>query len=77
MPPKHATVQIDETYIGDGVLDYDTYLREIDKLKPSPTLMIEHLNESQLIKGLKVHFQEGRRSRNNVRGFRAQRRIGR
>ncbi len=53
MPPKHATVQIDETFIGDGVLDYDTYLKEIEKLSPPPTLMIEHLNESQLIKGLK------------------------
>ena len=36
MPPKHATVQIDETFIGDGVLDYDTYLKEIDKVEPSP-----------------------------------------
>ena len=58
MPPKHATVQIDETYIGDGVLDYNTYLTEIDKLKPNPTLMIEHLNESQMIKGLKFIFSK-------------------
>ena len=56
MPPKHATVQIDETFVGDGVLDYDTYLREIDKLSPAPTLMIEHLNESQLVKGLRFIF---------------------
>jgi sugar phosphate isomerase/epimerase len=58
MPPKHATVQIDETYIGDGVLDYNTYLKEIDKLNPAPTLMIEHLNESQLIKGLRFIYQK-------------------
>ena len=58
MPPKHATVQIDETYIGDGVLDYDTYLKEIAKLNPAPTMMIEHLNESQLIKGLKFIFKK-------------------
>jgi sugar phosphate isomerase/epimerase len=58
MPPKHATVQIDETFIGDGVLDYDTYLKEIEKLSPAPTLMIEHLNESQLIKGLKFIFKK-------------------
>ncbi|MHB1357804.1 MAG: sugar phosphate isomerase/epimerase family protein [Anaerolineae bacterium] len=58
MPPKHATVQIDETYIGDGVLDYDTYLREIDMLKPAPTLMIEHLNESQLVKGLRFIYKK-------------------
>jgi sugar phosphate isomerase/epimerase len=58
MPPKHATVQIDETFIGDGVLDYDTYLKEINKLTPPPTIMIEHLNESQLIKGLKFIFKK-------------------
>jgi sugar phosphate isomerase/epimerase len=58
MPPKHATVQIDETYIGDGILDYVTYLKEINKLSPPPTLMIEHLNESQLIKGLKFIFKK-------------------
>jgi sugar phosphate isomerase/epimerase len=58
MPPKHATVQIDETFIGDGVLDYDTYLKEIDKMSPPATLMIEHLNESQLIKGLKFIFKK-------------------
>lgn len=56
MPPKHPTVQIDETFLGDGVLDYETYLGEINKLSPHPTLMIEHLNESQLIKGLKFIF---------------------
>ncbi len=59
MPPKHATVKIDETFIGDGVLDYDTYLKEIDKLSDPPTLMIEHLNESQLIKGLKIYLCKG------------------
>ncbi len=58
MPPKHATVKIDETFIGDGVLDYDTYLKEIDKVDPSPTLMIEHLNESQLIKGLRFIYKK-------------------
>jgi sugar phosphate isomerase/epimerase len=58
MPPKHATVKIDETFIGDGVLEYDTYLKEIDKLNPPPTLMIEHLNENQLIKGLRFIFKK-------------------
>jgi sugar phosphate isomerase/epimerase len=58
MPPKHPTVKIDETYIGDGVLDYSTYLKEINKLTPPPTLMIEHLNESQLIKGLRFIFKK-------------------
>ena len=58
MPPQHPTVQIDETYVGDGVLDYNTYLTEIEKLSPPPTLMIEHLNESQLIKGLRFLFEK-------------------
>jgi hypothetical protein len=57
MPPKHATVRIDETFIGDGVLDYATYLTEIEKLHPAPTLMIEHLNASQLIQSLKFIFK--------------------
>ena len=58
MAPIYPTVRIDETYIGDGVLDYDTYLREICKLSPAPTMMIEHLNESQLIRGLKFIYRK-------------------
>jgi len=57
MPPMHTTVQIDETFIGNGVLDYRTYIQEIEKLSPPPPLMIEHLNESQLNKGLKYIFK--------------------
>ena len=56
MPPKHPTVQINETFIGDGILDYNTYLSEIEKMSHPPTLMIEHLNESQLIRGLRFIF---------------------
>lgn len=62
MPPKHATVRIDETFVGDGVLDYGTYLNEIAKLSPAPTLMIEHLNESQLIQGLRFLFRKAEES---------------
>jgi len=58
MPAKHATVQINETFIGDGMLDYATYLTEIEKLNPAPTLMIEHLNESQLTQGLQFIFAQ-------------------
>ncbi len=58
MPSKHATIKIDETFIGDGVLDYQCYLREIQKLEKQPTLMIEHLNDSQLENGLKFIFAE-------------------
>jgi len=58
MAPVYPTVRIDETFIGDGVLDYNTYLREIMKLNPQPTLMIEHLNESQLIRGTRFIFRK-------------------
>lgn len=44
----HATVQITETYVSNGTLDYDAYLIELSKLKQDPPLMIEHLNEEQL-----------------------------
>ncbi|HEY5465560.1 MAG TPA: sugar phosphate isomerase/epimerase [Clostridia bacterium] len=58
MAPVYPTIRIDETYIGDGVLDYDTYLREIDRLDPAPTLMIEHLDASQLVRGLAFVFRK-------------------
>lgn len=58
MPAKHATVQINETFIGAGMLDYATYLTEIEKLNPAPTLMIEHLNEQQLHQGLEFVFAQ-------------------
>jgi len=48
MPPKHATVRIDETHTGNGALDYGVYLSEIVKLKKHPTLMIEHLGPAEL-----------------------------
>jgi hypothetical protein len=58
MPPMHVSVQIDETFIGNGVLDYSTYIKEIEKMIPPPTLMIEHLTEVQLIKGLEFIFKK-------------------
>ena len=58
MPAKHATVQINETFIGDGMLNFATYLTEIEKLNPAPTLMIEHLDEQQLHQGLEFIFAQ-------------------
>jgi len=52
----HASVQITETFVGDGGLDYDVYLKEIVKLEPNPTLMIEHLSEAQMKQGLEFLF---------------------
>lgn len=37
------TVAIKEVLPGSGVLDYDTYLRQIEKLSPDTPLIIEHL----------------------------------
>ncbi len=54
----HASVQITETFIGDGKLDYDVYLKEIEKLDPNPNLMIEHLSEAQLKQGLEFVFSK-------------------
>jgi sugar phosphate isomerase/epimerase len=58
MEPVWPTVKIDETYVGDGVLNYQVYLEEIKKLTVPPTLMIEHLSEKQLVKALDYIFAE-------------------
>ena len=54
---NHATVSINETYLGNGFLDYGVYLKEINKLETPPPLMIEHLNEEQIIKASKYIFK--------------------
>lgn len=64
MASVYPTIKIDETYIGDGVLDYDTYLTEVNKMDPAPTMMIEHLNETQLIRGLKYIYSKA--AENNI-----------
>ena len=45
------------TLVGSNALDNMT-LTEIEKLNPAPTLMIEHLNESQLHQGLDFIFAQ-------------------
>ena len=52
----HATVQLTETFVGDGHLDYNVYLTEAAKLSPAPTLMIEHLDADQMKSGLGFLF---------------------
>ena len=37
------TVHIDEVQPGLGTLDYATFLRELDRLDPDTTLIMEHL----------------------------------
>lgn len=46
LAPK-LTVHLDEVAPGKGNLDYATYLRELAKLDPDTTLMIEHLQENE------------------------------
>lgn len=52
----HATVQLTETYLGNGGLDYKAYLTELNLLPQEPPLMIEHLNEEQLPAALDFIF---------------------
>jgi sugar phosphate isomerase/epimerase len=42
--PKHMFLKFDEVYPGDGVLDYDTFLRRLSKLGPDMTVYCEHLS---------------------------------
>ena len=57
MTPVYATVKIDETFAGDGVINFQIYIEEILKLAdPQPTMMIEHLNQAQLVSALKSLF---------------------
>ena len=52
MTVDHYPYHITETYAGNGVLDYDTYLTELSKLPADVPLMIEHLNAEQLPKAV-------------------------
>lgn len=54
----HATTQITETYLGNGILDYNTYLSELNKLAQEPPLMIEHISEEQLPEALNFIFSK-------------------
>ncbi|MCX5658464.1 MAG: TIM barrel protein [Planctomycetota bacterium] len=44
---QHLTVHLDECRPGTGLLDYATYLREMDKLPPDVSLMLEHLKTAE------------------------------
>jgi len=53
---RHATVRIDETYAGNGVLDYGVYLAELVRLPTDVPLMVEHVNEQELNQALDFLF---------------------
>ena len=37
----------DEVYIGDGVMDYETYLKRLSELPPDTPCYCEHLREER------------------------------
>ena len=46
--PRHAQVRFDETFAGNGSLDYQAYFTELARLDADVPLMIEHINARQL-----------------------------
>ena len=40
---NHMFLKLDEVYIGDGVMDYDTYLKRLAELPPDTPCFCEHL----------------------------------
>jgi len=45
--PKHMFLKWDEVTIGDGVMDYDTYLKRLARLRPTPPAFCEHMAEER------------------------------
>jgi len=46
---RHSQVRFDETFAGNGALDFDAYLSELAKLEADVPLMIEHVNARQTV----------------------------
>ena len=44
----YLPIEITETFTGNGLLDYDTYLTELSKLPQEAPLMLEHLEAHQV-----------------------------
>ncbi|HUW31802.1 MAG TPA: hypothetical protein VM223_09340, partial [Planctomycetota bacterium] len=44
---KHLFIKWDEVYIGDGVMDYDTYLKRLAKLPADTSCFCEHMAEER------------------------------
>ncbi len=40
--PKYKFIKMDEVYVGEGVLDYSTFLNRLRSLEPNMTIYIEH-----------------------------------
>ena len=60
--PRHVQVRFDETFAGNGNLDYQAYLTELAKLDADVPLMIEHVNVRQLRWATDYLFEQAARA---------------
>ena len=44
---RHSFLKYDEVFIGDGVMDYDTYLKRLAELSPDMPCYCEHMDEER------------------------------
>ena len=58
--PRHVQVRFDETFAGNGSLDYQAYFTELAKLDADVPLMIEHVNARQTALGHRLPVRAGR-----------------
>lgn len=47
--PRYVQVKFDESFAGNGGLDYNSYFSELAKLETDVPMMIEHVNSKQLV----------------------------
>jgi len=45
--PRHMFLKLDEVYVGDGVLDYDTFLRRLSSLDADMPVYTEHFRTEE------------------------------
>ena len=45
--PGYMFIKLDEVFVGDGVLDYDTFLPRVDSLKPDMPVYSEHFRTKE------------------------------
>ena len=60
--PRHVQVRFDETFAGNGSLDYHAYFTELAGLDADVPLMIEHVNARQLRWATDYLFEQAARA---------------
>ena len=60
--PRHVQVRFDETFAGNGSLDYHAYFTELARLDADVPLMIEHVNARQLRWATDYLFEQAARA---------------